>query len=61
MQSVRLFGMDIITLEDAVRSVKVADVFCGPSTRFYAKSTDFVIITKLGLDQGSGIGLAPPV
>jgi hypothetical protein len=39
--------------------MNVADVFCAPGTGFYAKSTDFVIMTKLDSDQGSGIGPAP--
>jgi hypothetical protein len=61
MHSVRFFAMVIITLQEAFRSMKVADVFCAPGTRFYAKSTDFVIITKLDSDQGGGIGPAPLV
>lgn len=44
--------MLIIILKDAFRSMNVADVFCALGTRFYAKSTDFVIVTKLDLDQG---------
>ena len=39
--------------------MNVADVLCAPGTRFYAKSTDFVIVTKLDSDQGGGIGPAP--
>jgi hypothetical protein len=61
MQSVRFFAMVIITLGEAFRAMNVADVFCAPGTGFYAKSTEFVIVTKLDLDQGSGISPAPPV
>src|ERR1041385_6462117 len=59
MPSVRFFAMPIITLEEAFRSMNVADVLCAPGTRFYAQSTDFVIVTKLDSDQGGGIGPVP--